>query len=58
LEQHLVDVAKSYLDVKKKIRISPCLKWISLAEPMLSGRDTRGSGGFLVVMCFSFTSRD
>jgi septation ring formation regulator EzrA len=26
LEQHLVDVAKSYLDVKKKIRISPCLK--------------------------------
>ncbi len=26
LEQHLADVAKSYLDVKKKIRISPCLK--------------------------------
>jgi septation ring formation regulator EzrA len=26
LEQHLANVAKSYLDVKKKIKISPCLK--------------------------------
>jgi hypothetical protein len=40
LEQHLVIVARSYLNVKKTIGISPCLKLISFVEHVLSGRDT------------------